>query len=193
MTTYIEARQAYVDATIPSNAIKVSDRNSDAIAYIYDDKDNRPCAALFCGRQRKPAARYRYSNRSRRETSVAEFFGNRRQRLHQEAEKQQKSANEAEQARVGDTYYTSWGYDQTNVDFYEIVERVGKISARVRPINSSDASTPHQPGFTGAAVPAAGAFKGPAILVRLKGNGFLVDGHYATRWDGRPVSWSAYH
>lgn len=43
------------------------------------------------------------------------------------AAEQRKAANKAERAKphtfkVGDKVYNSWGYDQTNVDFYEVVE-----------------------------------------------------------------------
>ena len=33
--------------------------------------------------------------------------------------------------KVGDVFSMSWGYDQTNVDFFQVVERVGKSSVRV--------------------------------------------------------------
>lgn len=41
-------------------------------------------------------------------------------------------------AKVGDVFYTSWGYDQTNVDFYEIVRvsASGK-TAKARRIHSA--------------------------------------------------------
>lgn len=34
--------------------------------------------------------------------------------------------------KVGDVLYSSWGYDQTNVEFYEVVDVVGKRSVVVR-------------------------------------------------------------
>ena len=30
--------------------------------------------------------------------------------------------------QIGDIVYSSWGYDQTNVDFYEVVGKQGKIT-----------------------------------------------------------------
>lgn len=38
-----------------------------------------------------------------------------------------KAAFEA--VKVGDVFYASWGYDQTNVDFYKVV---GKTKARIK-------------------------------------------------------------
>lgn len=33
--------------------------------------------------------------------------------------------------KVGDVFYMNWGYDQTNVDFFQVVELVGECSVRV--------------------------------------------------------------
>lgn len=35
---------------------------------------------------------------------------------------------------VGDIFYTSWGYEQTNVNFFQVVQLVGKMSVRVREV-----------------------------------------------------------
>jgi len=37
--------------------------------------------------------------------------------------------------KVGDLFSASWGYEQTNVDFFQVVELVGKSSVRVRKVN----------------------------------------------------------
>ena len=37
--------------------------------------------------------------------------------------------------KVGDLFYASWGYDQTNVDFFQVIELVGKKSVRVREVH----------------------------------------------------------
>ena len=37
--------------------------------------------------------------------------------------------------KVGDIFECSWGYDQTNVDFFQVIALVGKESVRVREVN----------------------------------------------------------
>ena len=37
--------------------------------------------------------------------------------------------------KVGDLFYSSWGYEQTNVDFFQVVALVGESSVRVREVN----------------------------------------------------------
>lgn len=36
--------------------------------------------------------------------------------------------------KVGDIFSASWGYEQTNVDFFQVVELVGALSVRVRQV-----------------------------------------------------------
>lgn len=37
--------------------------------------------------------------------------------------------------KVGDIFEASWGYEQTNVDFFQVVALAGKTSVRVRAVN----------------------------------------------------------
>ena len=37
--------------------------------------------------------------------------------------------------KVGDIFHACWGYDQTNNDFFQVVELVGKCSVRVREVH----------------------------------------------------------
>ena len=45
--------------------------------------------------------------------------------------------------KVGDVFYDSWGYEQTNIDFYQVVALRGKTQIVLRPIHS----TGHEIGF----------------------------------------------
>ena len=37
--------------------------------------------------------------------------------------------------RLGDIFSTSWGYEQTNVNFFQVIALIGKKSVRVREVN----------------------------------------------------------
>ena len=39
--------------------------------------------------------------------------------------------------QIGDIVYSSWGYDQTNVDFYEVVGKQGKITYFLQQIGTA--------------------------------------------------------
>lgn len=47
--------------------------------------------------------------------------------------RQQPTPN-ADGVHIGDLYYTSWGYDQTNINFYQVVALKGKRTAVIRQI-----------------------------------------------------------
>lgn len=51
---------------------------------------------------------------------------------------------------VGTIFYTSWGYEQTNVDFYEVIHSTAKM-VTVRELEKATAEDNGQ--FTGRAVP----------------------------------------
>lgn len=58
------------------------------------------------------------------------------------AKADRKAVRDAERVKaddrfnVGSILYASWGYDQTNIDFYQVVERVGKVTMVLRPIGA---------------------------------------------------------
>lgn len=94
-----------------------------------------------------------------------------------------------EGVKVGDFYYTTWGYEQTNVEFYEVVGltpkgvKVRKVSAQVVEDHTSQE----------AVVPVAGAFldSGPETKVLRpcgKKGGALSFSSYKSAWfwDGTP-------
>ena len=50
---------------------------------------------------------------------------------HEERRKTEETQN-AEGVHLGDIFYTSWGYDQTNIDFYQVVQLKGKHTLVLR-------------------------------------------------------------
>lgn len=49
-------------------------------------------------------------------------------------EAKERSAEAMKLVKVGDVFSCVWGYDQTNVDFFQIVALVGKNSVRVKQV-----------------------------------------------------------
>lgn len=70
--------------------------------------------------------------------------------------------------KEGDIFYSSWGYDQTNIDFYKVIEKVGKGSVKIAPVENKivhEQSTQ----TTDAVVPyLAGDLSGRAFTARIK-------------------------
>ncbi len=96
---------------------------------------------------------------------------------------------------IGSIFACSWGYDQTNVDFYEVI-KVTKASVVVREIGKQ--TTSQDGGWTGKAVPAPGAYIGEPMTRRLAvgwdKNPRIKIRSYSSAglWNGQPLSWTSY-
>lgn len=92
--------------------------------------------------------------------------------------------------KVGDIYYTSWGYDQTNVEFYEVVKLVGKCSVILREI----AGESEQTGFTcGTRKPMEKHYIGLSECHRVQDNGQTIhidEVRTGFKWHRQPVAYS---
>ena len=86
--------------------------------------------------------------------------------------------------KVGDILVSSWGYDQTNIDFFKVVKVVGKASVYLVELNTKVQGSSGQ-GYN-KVVP--GSDKGKPFLRRVSTNGYVkIDSvRYAGPWDGNP-------
>jgi hypothetical protein len=96
--------------------------------------------------------------------------------------------------QVGQVFYDSWGYEQTNIDFYQVIE-VGKMSVKIRKIGQVMS---REAGFMCEyLMPAVNEFIGEAetkiIVLDRKGvphiNGYRG---WISEWDGREKYQSHY-
>jgi hypothetical protein len=111
---------------IPKGAVKVSDKRSDAVAYLTSNHAGKPCAMVFYGKQSKPVANYRFRDDAERAQSIERLFTARQAHDKRQADRRAEDKAFVHDAQVGDIYRTCWGYDQTNVEFFQIVEIKGK-------------------------------------------------------------------
>lgn len=185
---------------IPQGAVKVADKQSDAIAYLYPASHNgKPCAMLFLGKSQKPAWRHLFNTEQAREKYIAEAFANWR------AYKARRAVERAERSKphtlkVGDILHTSWGYEQTNVEFFQVTRIVGPHTVELREIAQERSETGW---LRGTCKPAPGKFltprhegddRGVPIVRRANANNSVKidDVRYAWRGGGEH-SWTAYH
>lgn len=116
---------------IPKDADVETIDNPAAMIVRYDN--NGPCAVMFGGRRSKPDNRYRYPTEERREEHIAEWLDGLRMR-QKDVSDRRKERNAGHDLTPGDILSTSWGYDQTNVEFYLVAELRGKTMVRLVPI-----------------------------------------------------------
>ena len=126
-----------VSRYVPAGSVKVADKLSDAVAYAYE-RGGKFCVVLYAGRAQKAAAHWSFRDQSTREKNVIAFFESRRERMAYKAQKREAASNDG--VKLGQVYVASWGYEQTNVNFYEVVELVGKGSVKLCEVAAMECS-----------------------------------------------------
>ncbi len=110
---------------IPTGALKIADKHSTAIAYTYCDRAERPNAVVFVGQQSKPVLFCSYRSEAARANAVRQAFEAAQSHAAAVADRR-TSRTAANSLDVGDVLATCWGYEQTNREFFEVIECCGK-------------------------------------------------------------------
>jgi len=178
---------------IPKGAQKVVSKEAPVEFYLYEALDGKPCARFFTGKRAKPDWSYRFQTEAAREKLIREEIekvkANEERKAKRKAERKAKAKNSLHE--IGDIFYASWGYEQTNVNFFQVVGKVGETMLKIREIAKE--SVEGSEGFMSDSVVAVkDAFIGEAFKCKA-GEYIKVDFSSANKWDGLPKyrSWYA--
>jgi hypothetical protein len=146
-------------------------------------------AIAFQGESGKPLWYYTYSNPERRASQIKASIESRKSSIEHKNLKRQKRKEFQHGLKPGDILYASWGFDQTNVDFYEVVAVAGK-SVAIREVESRVLSSS---GYgQDKVVPVPGRYTGPAMK-KIPTVGYqnqpsikITSYSSARLWDGKP-------
>lgn len=174
-------RKSYV----PKNSVMVDDvGNTDLEIWTYENEapNGRIIfgAAAFAGKSNKPLWHYLFKDKQQMKNKIDETIRSRKHVLENKKNIREERKNFRHTLKVGDILYSSWGYDQTNIDFYQVVE-AGEKSVKIREIGKKSTDDSH-------VIPTKDKFIGPSKtkLVSTR-NSVKVDyGQYAYVWDGKP-------
>lgn len=120
-----------------------------------------------------------------------------KQRMSEWKEKRKGTPEDLEKVRPGDIFAWSWGYDQTNLDFYQVVERNGK-KLTLREI--AQETVPGSEGFmSDSRTPVKDQFLADGetitkVIQFSNGEPYIsMDHGWCGLWDGKPhyCSWYA--
>ena len=83
----------------------------------------KPAVTIYKGRSLKPYSKYYFNNEESREDHINEI-----KEIYKNIEKEKKEnrENAINSFEKDDILYSTWGYEQTNVDFYQIVDKTEK-------------------------------------------------------------------
>ena len=148
-----------------------------AVCYISTAASGRVSVQFFIGKQSKPDKYLAYKSRENANTAIEAFFDNllRVAQYKQEQKERQKLARQVAKAEfegtVGSVFVSSWGYDQTNVDAYQITARINNQTVEVVEIGFEEVESQ---GFAAMSekikplpVSAEKAAKMPKLLARI--------------------------
>jgi hypothetical protein len=154
------------------------------------------CAKIYAGTSYHPIAHYSFKSEESREKTINNCIASAESHLAYKAERVRKRKEFVPTLKAGDVLYDSWGYDQTNVDFYQVLAVKG-LTATIRPICSKPVKG--SDGFMSCRVlPAINHFaEGSNPMKKRICQGDVIRtsdyGRYAHKWDGSELycSWYA--
>jgi len=181
---------------IPSGARRLWLPDVPGEVWHYETSQGKPAGAAFQGKRQRPTWQHIFRNFSQRQQYTTEFFRNLKASAERKAREKAEEVEALAKVKVdpGAVFYCSWGYDQTNIDFFQVVKVKGRY-AWLRPLAEK---TTEQTGFMSERVTAVvGEFRGEEIrrLIQVSGDRpcFRWDkGRYIYEWDGRPLHQSHY-
>ena len=173
------------DFYIPAGAEPIDNEGTDAVIYFYDNRKGQPCMLAFHGRAQKPDLHFRYTSAERRDKRAAEFIASRKS--HAEYKGAQAEKRKAPHTlQEGDILYSSWGYDQTNVDFYQVTRIISGRTIELRKIAKETTSAKPPANYVTAI---KGAFIGDRFTKRASAGNYVSLTSYAgaSQWNGQPA------
>lgn len=130
---------------IPENSTPITNTLGSAIVYTYTAKDGKPAGIAYIGKSAKKQWHYRFTNEAQRDAQIARLFENVKAQDDYKASRKAEKQNFKHSLKVGDVLHSSWGYEQTNVEFYQIVATTKK-TVTFREICQNRTRTGHDSG-----------------------------------------------
>lgn len=102
------------------------------IARFFSERRNLSGVKIWRGKQSKPFANYVFHTEKDRDEFIATTMKDETDSLQMRKEikesEKKRTVEMNEKIQVGTILYTSWGYDQTNIDFYQVIEKKGSFA-----------------------------------------------------------------
>lgn len=157
----------------------------DLLFYVNSDQTEAMC---FTKKSFKHTWYYRFNNTENLLLKVKQTIDNRLER--QAAVKaERKERFKPHKLKEGDILYCSWGYDQTNIDFYKVLEKIGKNKVKIIKLTNDFNHIDSEYGTD--KVSAGSIKKGAEPMIKVVNSLYNSVSIYsfasATLWDGKPL------
>ena len=180
---------------IPKGSKEIKAAKTDAVAYISDYEDGTKYTAMVFGGKRSAYDKYYgFKTKEARDEYVIKYFTDQENAALAKnkwaADKKAQAEENQKSYQVGDILVSSWGYDQTNIDYYQVIERTAKM-ATIQKIGKEclDSGYPSEEKV----MPAKDAFVGKPKKKKVGTYGITISSYEtASLWDGKPDYQTAY-
>lgn len=160
--------------------------------WIWEEGESKtPYGAAWAGKADKPLWHYRFRNEDQRQRQIDEQIRSYELQVEAKRKRMEDRKNFEHGLKVGDILYSSWGYDQTNVDWYEVTKVIGK-QVEIREIAGK---TVEEGRGSDKVVALPGKFVGPPMRKTPSGGSYgdrkyisvkIDSSQIAHLWDGTP-------
>lgn len=179
----------------PQGAERFEHETTRVVVFIYPHaRTGRPCMLVYSGTSAKPYVHEQHSNAWARAMRVANIVAGHERAAEYKAERRAEQ-RKPHNLQVGHILNTSWGYEQTNVEFFEVVKVVSPHMVEIRQIKAHMVEN-GEPGYSSMSahvIPRPGEFCGETTRHRVNASNSVSFASYrsAGMWCGRPcyVSW----
>ena len=131
---------------------------------VWGDDDRS--AIAFHGKAQRPDWHIGFHSAERRQQRITEYVAAIQAHADKKAADRKARSEWQHGIKVGDIFRTSWGYDQTNIEFFEVTKVMGK-SVEIREIAQDREETAW---CQGNCVPLAGRYTGkPRVKIPQRG------------------------
>lgn len=160
------------------------------ITYINEKGLNT--LAYFGPKSQKPQSHIAFRTIEKMINYMVRVANNVDSRIKEKKQRAEKAKEAAAAMKVGDVLNTSWGYEQTNVEFYQVIEKKGMTVTlqELAQIQVSDNGN-----YSGQVIPDFNKKIREPFKKRVSSGGYIKinSSAYASQWDGRPSYTSSYY
>lgn len=141
-TKYLQKRAEFLTFSIFQESrgfqnIVLEQDDKDCLVLSFTTSQNKPGYIAFAGRKQKPSAFYHYSTEESRNESMQKFINLNAKTKEQKQAIKQEHSNGHKDVKIGDIFGSSWGYSMTLVDFYQVIDKIGKSTLVLQSIQQS--------------------------------------------------------
>lgn len=185
---------------IKKGAMKIAPKDLPVVFYVENREYDKTlighhAAMCFIGKQSKPAWYYSFRNGQQMFSKIKEQIEGVRASEERKA-KEKAERSKPHSLKVGDILVSSWGYDQTNVDFYKVKKLIGKSMVELIAVGSDTVEgSGYDHGMACEVVAIPQAEYGEPFKKKANSTNYVSLNSYSSagKWDGSPMykSWYA--